>query len=166
MWVEDDNDTPIRHITSSHTKVMVWGCIWYHGRSELCIVDGTVNSNKYMEILRDYLLPSMPSSSNFLFMHDNARPHVANVVRRWLYDNAVPLLEPWPAYSPDFNPIERVWSWMSAWVKKQRPNNIQSLTNAIEKAWMNLPQKTIQGYIDNLPSRVLKAYDAGGARID
>ena len=34
-------------------KVMVWGCVTAHGVSQLCQVDGQMNSVKYISILQE-----------------------------------------------------------------------------------------------------------------
>ncbi|PRD28384.1 UNVERIFIED_CONTAM: tc3a [Trichonephila clavipes] len=43
-----------------------------------------------------------------IFQQDNARPHVAKPVRDFCSAQHMQLL-PWPAYSPDMSPIERMW---------------------------------------------------------
>ena len=43
------------------------------------------------------------------FQHDNARPHTALVTANFLAQNNVNVL-PWPALSPDMNPVEHIWS--------------------------------------------------------
>jgi hypothetical protein len=42
-----------------------------------------------------------------MFMDDNARPHRARIVQHFLQQEAVQTM-PWPAMSPDMNPIEHV----------------------------------------------------------
>jgi transposase len=42
-----------------------------------------------------------------MFMDDNARPHKARIVQHLLQQEAVQTI-PWPAMSPDMNPIEHV----------------------------------------------------------
>ena len=49
--------------------------------------------------------------NNVTFPQDNARPHVARVVRDYLTQQNVDVL-PWPAVSPDLSPIERIWAEM------------------------------------------------------
>src|SRR5258705_5357991 len=40
-------------------SVMVWGCMTLHGFGWLHHIEGTINSMKYMEIIQEYLLPSL-----------------------------------------------------------------------------------------------------------
>jgi transposase len=166
VWIEKDEPIPVREISSTHTKVMVWGGIWYHGRTELGIIRGNIDHKKYINILHKYLLSSMPSSNQFLFMQDNAPPHKPIAVEKMLLDFGIRLLYPYPAHSPDFNPIEHVWSWMTHYVNNEHPTDRRSLIDAIERSWNAIPQSVIQGYIDNLPTRLAAVERAGGARLD
>ena len=166
VWIEDGEPIPTREISSSHTSVMVWGAIWYNGRTELGIVEGSIDRYKYIDVLKQYLLPSMPSSTRFTFVHDNAGPHRPIEVRKFLHDYAVKLIYKWPAQSPDFNPIEHVWSWMVHYVNKMKPHNRATLVDAIRSAWSAIPQSVIRGYIDGLPARLQAVYNNGGARLD
>ena len=49
-------------------------------------------------------------------MHDNARPHVARICRHFLNRNNVNVL-PWPAVSPDMNPIEHICEYLGRKVR-------------------------------------------------
>ena len=94
--------------------------------------------------------------------------HLINLfaVEKMLHDFGVRLLYPYPAHSPDFNPIEHVWSWMMQYINNERPTDRRSLINEIERSWNAIPQSKIQGYIDNLPTRLTAVEKAGGARLD
>ena len=166
VWIEDGEPIPTRQISSTHTRIMVWAGVWYNGKTELAIVEGSINHKKYIEVLGEYLLPSMPTSNQFLFQQDNARVHTVNAVYKWLKEHAVRVLYPWPAYSPDFNPIEHVWSWMSQYVSKQNPTDKHSLKDAILRSWSAVNRKLIRGYIDALPARLEAVFSNGGARLD
>ena len=108
----------------------------------------------------------MPSPTTFLFMHDNARPHIPIKVEKMLHDFGIKLLQDYPAHSPDLNPIENVWSWIANYVNSHRPTDRRSLISLIQKGWNEIPQSKIQAYIDNLPARLQAVEKAGGARLD
>lgn len=45
---------------------------------------------------------------NFILIHDNARPHTAGIVTRFLQNTDIAVME-WPARAPDLNSIEHMW---------------------------------------------------------
>lgn len=151
VWVKKGQSRPERTVRSIHAKVMVWGAIWYTGRSTLAFTTAKINSVKYQSILATHLLPSAPLTSRFLFQQDNAPPHVSASTRAWLSEYAVPLFPSWPANSPDCNPIESVWAWMQREVNGWRCRTMPELRAAVERAWISIPQATIQAYFA-LPS--------------
>lgn len=79
------------------------------------MVEGAVNGERYLEILRTHLEPFLRRCRDFpgewRVMDDNAPCHRARVVKPFRDDMGVEFIE-WPPYSPDLNPIENVWSWV------------------------------------------------------
>jgi transposase len=61
-----------------------------------------------------------------MFMDDNASPHRARIVQHFLQQEAVQTI-PWPAMSPDMNPIEHLWDFIGRKINKRYPKcqNIQ-----------------------------------------
>jgi len=163
-WKKKGAPTPLREVKIINASVMVWGCVWYSGKSELCICDKTIDADYYMNILTNYLLPCIPDSNRYKFQQDNARPHTAKKTKTWLANFAVNLLEDWPANSPDINPIEHVWSWMTTYVNKEAPTDNQSLIKAIEAAWDEIPQSTFRNYIEHLHHTLQAIIDTSGDR--
>jgi len=69
---------------------MVWGAIRFGWRSELVVVEGNLNAQRYsQEILRPHVLPYIEAHPEVTFMQDNARPHVARVNQQLLADHNV-----------------------------------------------------------------------------
>ncbi|GFY06546.1 transposable element Tcb1 transposase [Trichonephila clavipes] len=58
--------------------------------------------------------------AEFLFMDDNARPYRANIVDECLQSEDITHMD-WPAYSPDFNPIEHVWDMLGRRIAARQP---------------------------------------------
>jgi hypothetical protein len=105
----------------------------------MTFVEGNINSQKYISILSDCLLPfydDFPLSfvRDSKFQQDNARPHTALATRNFFQTHtiAVPY---WPSLSPDINPIENVWGIMKRKVRLMKPTSMEALRFAITVAW-------------------------------
>ena len=85
-------------------SVMVWARICHDGRTQLKIVQGTLNVVKYRDDILDPIVLPFLQQRNFdhVFQHDNARCHVARVCQDFLNQNHIHVL-PWPALSPDLS---------------------------------------------------------------
>ena len=87
---------------------MVWGGVSQHHRTELVVIAVNLNAVLYREdILLLHVLPFLQAHPDMILQHDNATSHNALSVRNFLQDRNVNVL-PWPAKSPDLNPIEHV----------------------------------------------------------
>ncbi|GFR65550.1 transposable element Tcb2 transposase [Elysia marginata] len=85
---------------------MVWGGITAAGKTPLVTVHGNLTARRYIDgILRPHVVPAI-HNQGLTFMQDKAPAHRARITNQFLYENNIPVLHPWPPYSPDLNPIE------------------------------------------------------------
>ncbi|GFU53387.1 transposable element Tcb1 transposase [Trichonephila clavipes] len=62
--------------------IMVWDGVGYHSRTPLVRIAGTLNSQRYIsEVLEPVVLPYLQGLATAIFQQDNARPHVARIVK-------------------------------------------------------------------------------------
>lgn len=90
---------------------MVWGDISLTARTDLVVIhNGTVRAETYiLKMLEQHIIPFiLYIGENLLLMQDNARPHVAQIVRNYLEEVEIYTMA-WPARSSDLNPIENLW---------------------------------------------------------
>ena len=96
---------------------MVWGGIMDRRKTNLIVVQGKLNAEGYInQILQPEAVSFLQRHRPAIFMHDNARPHVARKCRQFLNRNNVNVL-PWPAVSPDMNSIEHIWDYLGSKVR-------------------------------------------------
>lgn len=85
---------------------MVWSGIQFNARTELVLIRNVllIVSRNRDEIIVHHVQPFAENFSNgFIFLHDNVKPHTANIFTALLRDANIQSLE-WPAKSSDFNP--------------------------------------------------------------
>ena len=121
--------------------VMVWGGISLEARTGLVIMErGRIIALKYMtDSLVDYVPCAPFVGPDFVFMYDNASPHIANVVRDYLDEVDIRRMN-WSACTPDRNLIEHVWDKMGIRIRRREnvPETIQGLQRALREEWEQL----------------------------
>src|ERR1700761_427011 len=103
------------------------------------------------------------------FIIDNAKTHLP--FRRWLRRQGITLMEI-PAYSPDLNPIENIWSVVKDKLQKNYPElylmkgTINEVKEAIEEAitycWELLDPKVFDSLAGSMVDRIEAIIDADG----
>lgn len=133
-------------------SVHVWGAIWIGGRSDLVRLQGNVNALTYCDVLHEFFTAAkLPAHS--WFQQDNAPAHRSWMTSQLLEDMDVRIL-PWPARSPDLNPIEHVWDILGRRMQHHACQNLNQLFEALKEEWHSIPQEDLDGLIWSMPRRV------------
>lgn len=108
--------------------------------AEQCLIHpGAVDTKAFLIYLREVLVPTL-RPGQVIFM-DNFTIHHNKDVRK-LVEGAGCFLAYLPTYSPDFNPIELVFSKIKAFLRKARAAQVDALIDAITQALATvLPQE-------------------------
>ncbi len=136
--------------------IMVWGCISSKGVGRLYKVNGTVNGEYYINILKYCAVPSLNhhfGDGEAIFQQDNAPCHTAKVVQTWMTKNNLTILA-WPGNSPDMNPIEHVWDYIADKIKAIHFKNKDELWDRIKIEWNSIPIDYLTKLYDSMKRRV------------
>ena len=145
---------------------MVWAAISTDGKSQMIRFNGNVTSRRYInEALQAALTPFMNGHNRQMtLLHDNAPGHTARATRGWLAANNIPVFGPWPARSPDMNPIENLWAQMEKALERRpnRPMNEAQLWRAVQQEWANVNMWDVRRLIFSMRRRCTALVQAAG----
>ena len=96
---------------SGDGSVMIWSGMAYGGLLDICFVENTLSSKKYIQFLEDNLLSRAEdiACANQLLQQDNAPFHASRETKGWLSGKNIRHID-WPSMSSDLNLIENSWS--------------------------------------------------------
>ena len=116
---------------------MVWGGVSQHHWTELVVIAGNLNAVRSREdILLPHVVPFLQAHPDMTLQHDNATSHTTRSVRESLQARNVSVL-PWPAKSPNLNPIDHVWDLLDHKARAISPRNVWELAGALVEEWGN-----------------------------
>ena len=157
VWLRQEEDPRRLHHRSRNQsiKIMVFGVFGYdaggNGCGDLCIVphasDGSVTGEVYCDVLNEFVAPFMAGlSRQKVLLEDNASPH------RACGHIPMPFYRvthgSYPAHSPDFNAIERIWAMMDTTINEKlqhRPIELRRDVTYIRKLLAKTFRKLVKG---------------------
>lgn len=149
--------------------VMVWGAFCARGSLQLAFPEHRLNSQRYQDILRTRLLPpyQVLAQQGYVFQRDNAPCHVSRSTRAWEGRHGIRSIE-WPSCSPDLNPIENIWGILvrRIYADNKQFRTKEELRDAIEQAWADLDQQTIDNLMNSMNNRVFQVINRNGGPTD
>ena len=100
-------------------------------RDATVVIDGAMNSATFLAYTEQCLAPALHPGD--VVIMDNLSSHKAAGVRQAIESVGADL---WylPPYSPDLNPIEKLWSKVKAWLRRVAAGTFDALSNAIADA--------------------------------
>ena len=123
--------------------ILVHGTLAPYGQLLLLKIDGTLNSQKYIQILKNvgFTFLETQCGQNWILQQDNARQHIAKSTQSFFQETNTTTIQ-WPPYSPDLSLIENVWKIIKDDVY-DGPN-----ANSMDDLWKKV-QKYAQNWNDN-----------------
>ena len=98
---------------------------------------------RFKRYLETDLLPHL--NGNSVLIMDNMKSHHAKAVRNLLDSSGIRYIY-LPPYSPDLNPIEKLWSKVKAFLRKFKTRTLDALPNAIQNAFHSVTVSDCSGW--------------------
>lgn len=117
------------------------------------VLDGPMDGVSFEAYVEQMLVPALPAGS--IVVMDNLSAHKMHRIAR-LFEKAGITLRYLPPYSPDFNPIEQMWSKIKAILRRIQARGQEALEEAIATALGEVTPSDLKGYFFHSTVGVLK----------
>ena len=119
------------------------GALRLDGSMAPMVIEGATDTDVFMAYVRQVLVPSLRPGD--IVVADNLSPHKAPAVAEAIQAAGAEL---WylPPYSPDLNPIEKMWSKVKASLKKAKARTLDALIEAIAIALEQITSADARGW--------------------
>lgn len=149
-------------------SVMIFAVIGRNYKSKLVLVEGSIDSEKYIEnIKQSGLISDLDSTlgrGNWIFMQDGATSHTSKTTVQWLQSQCK-FIQGWPANSPDLNPIEHLWAILKAAVYKCKPKTVDDLKRVLQITWDQISIQKINNLVSSFYQRLQLVINNKGESI-
>ena len=156
---------------------MVWAAVYDDRKSRLIpLIRDSASKQKgyttssYIEVISE-VLPEI-YAPDLLFQQDNAPIHTSKASKAFLRSLGIPLLEDYPPYSPDLNPIEHLWALLKKTLYQQYPDietwkgtNTEigiMMAKALCESWDSIDPQLIEKHTQSMVDRVKAVIEADG----
>lgn len=153
-------------------SVMVWAGVGHGLKTPLIFIPQGVkiNADCYIKMLEDELLPWLEENADaIVFQQDGAPSHTAKKTQEWCDENFADFITKleWPPSSPDLNMMDySIWSILESTACAEVHTSIESLINALRRAWDGISQDVIDRAVDQFPRRLQACIDAEGGHFE
>lgn len=149
--------------------VSFWGSMTIRGPGDLVLVNERMIAEGYRDLLDQVMLPHAQElfpEGMINFVHDNSGPHRGLIVQDWIAGQDRLHCLPWPALSPDLNPIENVWARIAQrWNGMANRRDREDLIDCVLAHWLDLHNEPefFHNLVRSMPRRLAAVIASNGA---
>ena len=108
------------------------------GTTACMALEGTTDTEAFRAYVREVLVPALKAGD--IVVMDNLSPHKSDDTLKLIVEAGAQVLF-LPAYSPDFNPIEMMWSKIKSFLRSLEARTVSDLITAIGQALARITTK-------------------------
>jgi transposase len=131
------------------TTTMI-GAVDAKGSTELMVIEGATDGAVFRAYVKHVLAPTLRPGE--IVVMDNLSSHKSAAIREMIEATGAEL---WylPPYSPDFNPIEKMWSKVKASLRASKPRVVEEIHEAVRKALKQITPQDARGWYESCECR-------------
>ena len=107
------------------------------------VFSGALDGDMFEVYVTRVLAPTLEPGD--ILVMDNLSTHKNKIAREAILATGAKIWD-LPPYSPDFNPIEKMWSKVKAYLRWYKARNTEQLMKAIGEALTKITQEDIRGW--------------------
>jgi transposase len=137
----------IDYVPHGHWKTTTFtAALRYDGLTAPMVVDGAINGELFLAYVEQILLPTLKEGD--IVVMDNLSSHKVAGVKKTIESVGARLVY-LPPYSPDFNPIENVFSKLKTLVRKSKVRTRETLWKKLGELCDVFSKEECQNYYRN-----------------
>ena len=117
--------------------------VGYKGPQAPFVFSGPLDGDVFRVYVEHVLAPTLKPGD--ILVMDNLSTHKNEIARQIISATGAEIWD-LPPYSPDLNPIEKMWSKIKAYLRKKKARNSKALTKAVGEALEKVTDKDVQGW--------------------
>lgn len=177
-WAPENPDWMRDSHTQYPQKLNVWAGILCNRIIGPFFIDGNLNAEKYVALLKDKIIPAIQEIAGQVFndvwfQQDGAQVHFSLIVRellnetfpdRWIGRRGA--LE-WPPRSPDLTPLDFFyWGYLKSKVYETKPENLDELKRRIIDVSDSITLNMLDNVTEGVYHRVAYCQEQSGAQFE
>lgn len=126
------------------------GAIDAEGSTELMVIEGATDGAVFRAYVKHVFAPTLRPGE--IVAMDNLSSHKSPEIREMIEAAGAKL---WylPPYSPDFNPIEKMWSKVKSFLRASKPRVVEEIHDAVKKALGKITPQDARGWYESCECR-------------
>jgi transposase len=134
-----------------NTTTMIAG-ISLGGARAAMLLSGAIDGAAFEAWVREVLAPTLQPGD--VVVMDNLSSHKNQAARGHILAAQALILD-LPPYSPDLNPIEKMWSKVKAWLRKTRARTFDELVEAVSQILKQISIQDALGWIQSCGYKII-----------
>ena len=140
-------DRLVEKVPHGHWKTTTFICgLRYNGVTAPFTLDGAMDGPHFLGYVEQILAPTL-KKGDIVFM-DNVNTHRVDGVEEAIEARGASVYY-LPAYSPDFNPIEQLFSKLKAFLRKVKARTVEVLWKAIARFLNEISKEQCRAFLAN-----------------